>query len=254
MTAATLRLTAALGAMLMLGAAAAGATDFVLQDGSVIQGRLIASTRNTLTIRPDVGGIRQVPRGRLAGIRVATPSGRIVAGLLREAEGARMAIEVEGERLVWVEDDRLVADGPPPPDPIEAPAPPARVPQEPAGSADTAVAVAGPPLIEVTPKDGSASERDGSVAFDVRLSHAPEGEVRLIYSTVDGQAKAGEDFEQSRGVITLDAGEMSRRIEASLVDDGEREEAERFFLFLSVDPAEASLVEKWYSITIEDDD
>lgn len=295
-------------ALLMLAAMAqAEAASFVLDDGSVIEGRLIASTRNTLTIRAEVGGIRQIPLSQLAGVRALMPSGRTVAGLVREVDGDRIAIAAGPDQVHWIVGDRVVgtagADRPPAiaaapsPEASERAAPaapppaedrsgtvrqaatpaaepedpdrpaPADVAEEPAESVTVAIPPAAPvpppvaagtgqtpPRVEVTTAGGGAAEGDGAVTFKVTLSHPSDRPVRLVYSTVDGQAASGVDYEPEQGVLTLPAGETVREIEARLIDDVVAEEPEQFFLFVTADPADASLAEKWHAVTIEDDD
>ncbi|HEX6142232.1 MAG TPA: Calx-beta domain-containing protein [Geminicoccaceae bacterium] len=87
-----------------------GATSFILEGGEVVEGRLVASTRNTLTVLRDIGGIRQIAAASLERVQVRSGSGELISGTLRALEDERLAIATATQTVVWIEGDRLVAD------------------------------------------------------------------------------------------------------------------------------------------------
>ena len=97
-------------------------------------------------------------------------------------------------------------------------------------------------------------EDAGRVGFHLELSHASEQPIRLVYSTVDGQANAGRDYEASQGVLTLAPGETRRSFESAILDDGDAEDPEQFFLFVTTDAEQGTIEEKRYTVTIQDND
>ena len=86
------------------------AASFILEDGEVVEGRLVASTRNTLTVLRDIGGIRQIAAASLERVQVRSGSGELISGTLRALEDQRLAIATATQKVVWIEGDRLVAD------------------------------------------------------------------------------------------------------------------------------------------------
>lgn len=305
------------------------AASFVLRDGEMVEGRLIAATRNTLTVLRDIGGIQQIARSGLDHVQVDTPRGT-VAGVLREVEGARILIATPAGNTLWIEGDRVVADAEPlrsvvgmtegtppvraarsasdggsePARRAEAPGDRSPTPDRPAGEAraqpdlgaakqslpllaeavprprerglapgrsfgglvsEAAAAPAGeatealparsaPPLVRIAIGEPDVGEGEGEVGFSIELSHASDQPIRFVYSTVDGQANAGQDYEASQGVFTLPPGETRHSLATAILNDGETEDPEQFFLFVTSDDERATIEEKWHTITIQDDD
>ena len=131
-----LGLVAALAFAAWLSPAPALAITFLLDSGDSIEGAIIDATRNTVIIRPRLGGLRQVPVGRLEQLEVTTADGQKLRGRYHGWIDGRCGIEV-GTELLWLEDDRVVVRsslaGPavaeiPPPEPIAAPSAPAAAP------------------------------------------------------------------------------------------------------------------------------
>ena len=56
------------------------------------------------------------------------------------------------------------------------------------------------------------------VVFRIELSRPAERTVVLIYGTVDGTAKAGEDYEPRQGVLTLAPGTRSADVRVPLIE------------------------------------
>ena len=94
------------------------------------------------------------------------------------------------------------------------------------------VTVPGPPGLSVA--DARAREgADASLDFLVSLSRTAAHEVKVRYETGDGTAKAGEDYQATRGWLTLAAGETRGTVSVALLDDAKDEGAETFTLVLS---------------------
>ena len=89
-------------------ATVAHAADFILRDGEVVEGRLVASTRNTLTILRTIGGIRQIPAASVEQVRIRSGSGKPVAGPVHALQGGRLAVDAPGRGVVWIEGDRAI--------------------------------------------------------------------------------------------------------------------------------------------------
>ena len=65
-----------------------------------------------------------------------------------------------------------------------------------------------------------------TVNFTVNLSQASNETIELDYTTVDGNAKAGSDYQEKKGKVTFNPGETSKNIEVDIIGDtiGEADE------------------------------
>lgn len=303
MRAPTFLLAAALA--LAAGAGDALAARFILNDGEVVEGRVVHGTRNTLTVLTEAGTVRQIPISRVARLEAKGPGDRTVSGRLGAVQGTRVEIRTGEQQAVWLEGDRVLLPdrGPeqaeralarvkePAPAPEQTGAAPpaagaeldqatapkdvlaeeARPEVEPAASRSLRALVPqalaapaeqeppaadpdGPPLVRIEVSAEEIGEAEGAVSFEIELSKAAAEPIRLVYSTVDGAAASGDDYEAQQGVINLPPGKTSYRIETPLTDDGQREDPEQFFLFVTADPKQATVEDKWRTVTIVDDD
>ena len=92
--------------------------------------------------------------------------------------------------------------------------------------------VRGPAALSVS--DARVEEAAGAaVAFAVTLSRAASARVTVDYQTRDGSAQAGEDYRAASGTLTFQAGESSKTIEVTVLDDAHDEGEETFVLALS---------------------
>jgi hypothetical protein len=361
-----------------LSVAPALAVTFLLESGETVEGAIVHATRNTVTIRPAVGGMRQIPVGRLEQVRTTTADGRTLRGRFHGWVEGRAGIEV-GSELIWLENGRVVARTPlatqvlaqgaraAPAEPASgsaetaqasayatlepagtsgsesesaetepagasaetAPASayaalePARgsaaaseapeakpastyaviepasasepeseteaasapaVPQAPsapapARSADRAVAsvvapmppgmpvpepAAGAETVALPPRDLPAvrvlvapdevTEKSGEIVFTLELSRPIDDLLVVIYSTVDGTARAGADYQASQGILTLPAGVTREQIRTLVIDDEEAEGDREFQLFVATNPELTEVGQQWLRVTIHDDD
>ena len=92
------------------------------------------------------------------------------------------------------------------------------------------------------------------MVFRIELSRPAEQTVVLIYGTVEGTAKAGEDFEPQQGMVTLAPGSKSAEVHVPLIEQPTSEGEKRFELFLAADPKVAEVVDKRIVATINGGD
>lgn len=104
--------------------AIASAELFTLQSGEVIKGDIVLATRNTITIRREIGGVRQVRTADLVEVRIIAPRGEEIAGRLLDWEGGVYRLAMD-DRQVTVENGVIVAEAalPQPKSPVLAAAP-----------------------------------------------------------------------------------------------------------------------------------
>lgn len=89
----------------------------------------------------------------------------------------------------------------------------------------------GNPNISVA--DLRVSESDGLALFAITLDKASTNNVSVSYSTGDGSANSGSDYQAVNGTVTFLPGETAKTIPVILVDNDQREYAETFTLNLS---------------------
>jgi hypothetical protein len=312
-------LAAALAIACWLGLTPALSATFVLEDGSRVAGTIVQATRNTVTIRPAIGGLRQIPVGRLERVEVTTADGQTLLGRYRGWADGRAMIAV-GAEMLSLENDRVVerrplttpaiaaASAPDAPAAPDAPVPVARAaapapsladptaasgaPAASAPSDDTAAAATAPhraasavigpvppfpdprtwsapepaagpamaalpagdlPVVSVKTSPDEITGASGEVTFTVELSRPLDDLLVVIYSTVDGTARAGADYQPLQGILTLPAGVTSAAIQTTLIDHPEAG-GKDFQLFLASNPDLVTVAEPWTMITIQDDD
>jgi len=111
-------------------------------------------------------------------------------------------------------------------------------------------------LPTLTIVDGSWVEGNENTSFDiqVRLSEASTKEVSVSYSSVDGVAKAGEDFVKlETEILTFAPGETSKDLAIDIIADEIREEDETFTITLTY-PFNAQITRSEATVTIFNDD
>jgi Calx-beta domain len=90
-----------------------------------------------------------------------------------------------------------------------------------------------------------------NMVFHIELSRPAEQTVVLIYGTVEGTAKAGEDFEPQQGMVTLAPGTKSAEVRVPLIEQPGAEGEKRFELFLAADPKVAEVADQRIMATIK---
>ena len=243
----------------------AGAASFVLAGGETVEGAIVDASRNTVVIRRADGGMRQIPVGRLQRVRITTAEGQTLTGAFRGWRDGRTAVEV-GSELIWVDQDQRVEPTPSAQRALaaDAAAGPAarRTPPEPAPSAAPEPA-AGPepeapagdlPILTVKTAPDQVTEKTGEVVFTVELSRPLDDLLVLIYSTVDGTARAGTDYAALQGILSLPPGTTRSMIRTAILDDGRTGGDKDFDLFLATNPGLTRIAQPWTRVTIHHPD
>ncbi|MCC2665265.1 MAG: sodium/calcium exchanger 1 [Geminicoccaceae bacterium] len=296
-----------------LSPAPAVAATFLLATGETVEGTIIDATRNTVTIRRALGGMRQIPIGLLQQVQTRTADGQALRGRYHGWVDGRYGVEV-GTELLWLEGERVVARTPPagptvaaarppepalsvsgdsPPEPVlpasapvvteraaGAPAasppeltaerfeprdfdmasvmgslPPSKpAPAPEAGPRSVALPQGDLPVLSVTTALEEVGERSGEIVFTIELSRPVDDLLVVIYSSVDGIARSGADYEPLQGILTLPAGATSQEVRTKVIDDADVEGDEDFQLFLATNPDLTRVAEQWTRVTIRDDD
>lgn len=86
--------------------------------------------------------------------------------------------------------------------------------------------LAGPPIRE---GEGGAA----ALRFELRLSRASAHPVQVRYQTRDGDARAGEDYRETAGSLSIPAGERRAYVVVPLIEDARPEHDERFDLLVT---------------------
>ena len=97
---------------------------------------------------------------------------------------------------------------------------------EPVPGAPVVLAVADASVLE-------GNRGTSNVAVAVTLSSGSSQAITVSYRTVDGTAKAKEDYTATSGTLTFQPGETSRTISVSIKGDRKREANETFSVQLS---------------------
>jgi probable HAF family extracellular repeat protein len=95
---------------------------------------------------------------------------------------------------------------------------------------------AAPPTPGITIFDVAVTEGQNgakTVAFYVKLSFESASDVTVSYSTANGTATAGTDYNAASGTVTIPAGQLMRTIEVTVRGDRKREPDEVFFVNLA---------------------
>ncbi len=101
--------------------------------------------------------------------------------------------------------------------------------------------------------DARAAESAPAVRFQVSLGAAATTAVTVDYSTSDGTARAGQDYEAASGRLTFAPGETGKAIDVPLLGDTSPENNETFVLTLRT-PNGARLVSAEAAGIVDDDD
>ena len=113
-----------------------------------------------------------------------------------------------------------------------------------------------PPSPGITIFDVSLSEGQSgtqTASFSVRLSFKSASDVTVAYSTANGTATEGTDYNAASGTLTIPAGQLIRTIAVTLRGDRKREPDEVFYMNLT-NPSGATLVDGQGVGTLRNDD
>ncbi len=98
----------------------------------------------------------------------------------------------------------------------------------------------GPPGVSIA--DTSVREGAEYLVFTVRLERRAEEEIRVDYTTVDGTATAGADYEATTGTVVFRKGQNERRLGVTVLDDAHDEGTETMTVVL-YNPSGAYLID-----------
>ena len=99
--------------------------------------------------------------------------------------------------------------------------------------------------------EGNSGSKNASVL--IKLSEATSTAFSVSYTTVDGDAQAGQDYVSNSGTVNFAVGEISKTITISVLGDTSVETNEQFFLQVSA-PDNITLDTTEASITLTNDD
>ena len=235
---------------------------FVLTSGETVVGRVAMNTADRLRIRKPSGGLVTLSLHEIAKARIRDASGEMVDGRLVQMSDGRIGWERDhvdrpnasdvhtakakvdlknesGGPLVYVDDGFLRQDK----GPTETHA---------ARSSDDSSNRMSPPRLTMAADDGE--EGAGDIRFRLYLSEPAERSILIIYSTVNGSAKAPDDYSHDQGVVVFEPGQIEAIISASIVDDDVKEEDETLSIFITADPGAVLIEDRKVAATISDDD
>src|SRR5690606_14062158 len=101
---------------------------------------------------------------------------------------------------------------------------------------------------------GPPAPGERSMVFKIELSEPAAQSLVLICGTVDGTAKAGQDYEARQGMVTLAPGEQSAEVRVPLLAKEAQDGEKRFELVLMGDPKVAEVLDRRVIATIRDVD
>src|SRR5688572_18664369 len=106
-------------------------------------------------------------------------------------------------------------------------------------------------IFDVSLSEGQSGTRTAS--FYVRLSFESASNVTFAYSTANGTATAGSDYDAKSGTLTIPAGQLIRTIDVTVRGDRKREPDEVFYMNL-VNPSGATIVDGQGAGILRNDD
>ncbi len=104
---------------------------------------------------------------------------------------------------------------------------------------------------------GQTESAGGQATFQFELSAPVDHDVQFNYTTVDGTAIAGSDYQSKTGTVTIAAGDTTASVSINLLNDSVVEETKAFSLSVSSLQSgglSVSFAKQTASLTISDDD
>ena len=100
-------------------------------------------------------------------------------------------------------------------------------------------------------EDKTVSESNQSAIIAATLCDPIEDDIIINYETVDGSALAGLDYESSKSVVIIPAGQVSANLEISIMEDSSNEEDEFFSVRFSTEAQKIKFIDSEITVTIE---
>ena len=105
-------------------------------------------------------------------------------------------------------------------------------------------------IFDVSQTEGNGTQ---TATFYVRLSFASTTNVTVAYSTANGTATAGSDYDAASGTLTFPAGQTIQTFNVTIRGDRKREPDEVFYATLA-NPSGATIVDGQSVGTLRNDD
>ena len=236
---------------------ALGAT-FVLQNGKRIKGEIIYASASSVIIRKTNGATAQLGRHTIDRVTLATDNDAVLEGELQSWK--KGVYEISTDSGVYkVQSRRIISQRK-----ISSDENVAATAEE--KEQDTVVMTTEEKQQDVVAATTEEKQQDIVVAtvegkedakklvFKLGLSRPVKQKVLLIYSTEDGTALAGSDYEAKRGTMVLQPGTTTATVSVTLLDDELAEGDETFGLLVTSDLNLAELKVKRGSATILDNE
>jgi len=258
-----------------LATKAVGPVRLTLVGGDVVIGRVVKVDDETLTIRRPSGGLRKFLISDIHALNIKMAGGKLVPGkITRLADGGlawtasartavaessatdqeetggplvRLDVGLDADQSAALEDELGEAEVDVAAiEPADQPTPAA------GGSSKPGEASSGPVELEVIAED--TNEADEFFSFRLTLSEPATRSILVIYTMIDGTAKAPDDYAHRQGTVVFEPGEKELLVTTTIENDALAEGPESFQLFVSGDPKAVFIENRQIVATIEDDD
>lgn len=246
-----------------------GAT-FALNDGKRMEGEIIYASASSVIIRKTNGATAQLGRHTIDRVTLATDKDAVVEGELEswkngvyEVSTDTGVFKVKARRIISQrkitsneavaattekkEQDTVQAT-------TEEKQPDIVVATVDKKGQDTVVETAEEKQPDIVVATVEEKEDAKKMVFKLGLSGPMKRKVLLIYSTEDGTALAGSDYEAKRGTMVLQPGTTNATVSVTLLDDDLAEGNETFELLVTSDLDLTTLKVKRGSATILDNE
>lgn len=236
---------------------ALGAT-FVLQNGKRIKGEIIYASASSVIIRKTNGATAQLGRHTIDRVTLATDNDAVLEGELQswkkgvyEISTDSGVFKVQSRRIISqrkISSDENVAAT------AEEKEQDIAVMTTEEKQQDVVAATTEEKQQDIVVATVEGKEDAKKLVFKLGLSKPAKQKVLLIYSTEDGTALAGSDYEAKRGTMVLQPGTTTTTVSVTLLDDELAEGDETFGLLVTSDLNLAELKVKRGSATILDNE
>lgn len=251
-------------------------TRFLLTSGETVIGRFIRLDSETVTIRRPAGRIQVLAIADIESVDIKTAHGELIRSPLKVLAESSDAVE-SGDLVARQEQDLPIpsaatekseSGGPliklttdladePGVSGIDLREKVAVIVEadDQAGQAEPDVGgIVAPGPVRLTLNATAADESDAAMLFNFELSEPSETSIAIIYTLLDGTAKASEDYTHRQGVVVFKSGQVRAKVAAEIIDDKEAETNETFQLFVTGDPKVVMIENRKIEATIRDND
>lgn len=236
---------------------------FVLQDGKRVDGEIIYASASSVIIRETNGATAQLGRHTIERVKLATDNNAVLEGVLKswkngvyEISNGSDVFEVKARKIiskrqvsaqdvavttteekqqdsvavVTEEKDKEIATAATEEEQQEVVAATTVENEQ-----EVAASTTEEQQQEIIIASVEEKENAEQLTFKLGLSKPAKQKVLLIYSTEDGTAQAGSDYEAKRGSVVLQPGSRNATVSVTLLDDELAEGDETFGLLVTSD-------------------